>query len=196
MRKEKVNIKIFSILLLFLNISCKTHEIKLKCLNNFILEHLDDKIIIRNQLNDTIQSWLKLGLKSKGIIRFSSTNWKVDEVVYFNSKLNAAIILILRQDNGNEAKMDFIELVFAKKEVNTWNFYYQGMPSLSAERYYTGKKDPTIPYTFEELSNLGKRKLIEGGYLKKCGCKINDEWVNAWYSETLEGMHRDFLNNK
>ena len=182
-------------IIVFLTISCESGR-KFQCFQekNKNWAKLENYIKVRKHLNDSFQTWINNNIKA--VLYYKNTPWKIDESVFFNNDQNAAVLLVLQQDTIKQAKMDFIELVFAKKEVNSWNFYYQGMPSLSAERYYTGKKDPSIPYTFEELSNLGKRKLIEGGYLKKCGCKINDEWVNAWYSETLEGMHRDFLNNK
>ena len=177
------------------NSSCKTIEGKLQCLES-INQSWEKQIYykqVRSELSDTIKGWINMDIKA--VQHYKRNLWKIDEPVFFNTTKNAAIILVLEQDTAKNAKMDDIHLIFAKKNSDIWRFFYHGMNTLTAARYYT-KKDPTIPYTFEELSNLGKRKLIEGGYLKKCGCKINDEWVNAWYSETLEGMHRDFLNNK
>ena len=190
------NIGFLLIFFLLFNLSCISIKARMNCIEKqtILWKNEDIKYKIQNKLSEILNVWIDKDLKA---IQYLKSNlWKVDESVYFNSQKDAAILLVLIQDTTKDVYQDNIQMVYGKIKNGKWHFFIYGMNNLIIERYYTGKKDPTIPYSFEELSNLGKRKLIEGGYLKKCGCKINDEWVNAWYSETLEGMHRDFLNNK
>lgn len=150
-------------------------------------------IIVQNQLKDTIDNWISVGITD--IARYKSTHWKIDKNIYFNSGLDKAILIVLRQDTASIAKMDFVNLVFAKKQNNDWHFYYKSMPSLYASRYYD-KLDPTIPYTFEELSLIAKKNIFEGGYFKNENCEINDKYINGWYNETLERRHAKFLKKR
>jgi len=92
--------------------------------------------------------------------------------------------------------MDDIQLIYAKKFGDKWRFFYRGMNTLYAERFYTDKKEPSTPYSFEELSNFAKKKIIEGGYFKNGSCEINNTYINDWYNENLEKNHQKFLNDK
>lgn len=186
---------ILLILILF-NLSCKNTDDHMRCLKdkNQEWQKLEIYKNVQTQLGNTLKEWIDNNIK--GVKRFKVTNWKIDETIFFNSKLDGALLLILRQDTAIEAKMDFIDMIYAKKEGDKWKFFYKSLPSLHSERYYTDKKDPTTPYTFEELSNIAKKKIIEGGYFKKGNCEINDRYINDWYNETLEKKHQEFLNNQ
>ena len=189
-----MNVLIIAIMLF--NLSCKSTEDKLQCLTakTKAWQQLEVYKSIRSQFSDTLQKWIDTDVKA--VSRFKVTSWMIDETVFFNSELKGAVLLVLRQDTSIAAKMDFIDMVYAKKEAGIWRFFYKSMPRLQAERYYRGKKDPAIPYTFEELSGFAKKKIIESGYFKEGTCEINDSYINDWYTETLEKKHREFLNNK
>ncbi len=187
---------ILIILIMLFNLSCKSLEEKLLCLadKNKSWQTKTEYTEVRNNLQGVLQYWVDTGIKA--VRRYKVTNWKIDETIFFNSELNRAVILVLRQDTTKEAKMDFIDMIYAKKEGGKWRFFYKSMPSLHADRFYTNKKDPATPYTFEELSVIGKKKIIEGGYFKRATCEINDSYINDWYNQTLEKKHQEFLNDK
>jgi len=188
--------KIFIIFQMFFNLSCKTTDDKLGCLadKNQEWQQLEVYKDVQIQLANTLQVWVESNIKA--VQHYKKNIWKIDETVFFNTSQNAAVLMVLEQDTAKDAKMDDVQLIYAKKTGDKWNFFYRGMNTLSAERYYRDKKDPTKPYTFEELSNIAKKKIIEGGYFKNGTCEINDRYINDWYNENLEKKHQKFLNDK
>ena len=128
--------------------------------------------------------------------RFRNTYWEIDSNVYFNSRNEAAIVLILRQDHNINAKMDFINFIYARKNLSHWKFYFITLPVLNIERYYTSKKDPLNLITINELSEIGKNEIIKGGYFKEGTCAINNSYIDKWYNPDLENEHMKFLNSK
>lgn len=177
-------------------ISCTLTVDKLQCLADKQNEWKKNEIYneVRSELNSTFQVWLNNDVAS--IRYYKKTVWKIDEAIFFNNSQTAAILLVLDQDTSRSSKMDDIHMIYSKKEGLKWEFFYKSMPSFSVERYYTGKKNPEEPYTFKELSDLAKIKLIESGYFMKRNCEINDSYIDNWYSKELEEKNIEFLNEK
>jgi maltose-binding protein MalE len=118
--------------------------------------------------------------------------WKVDDIVFFDSSQKQAILLLLEQDTSINAKMDDINLIYAKWDNDKWKFYYSSMPVITAPRYYNKKALPEKPYTFKELSDIGIRKILKGGYFWVGSCKINDNYISKWYTISLEEKNKIF----
>lgn len=188
---------IILLLFIFLHISCKSTNDKLICLQNKNKVWSKQEVYkdMQKQLTDTLLDWIN-NKNIKRVQYYKKKSWKIDSTVFFNTLQNAAILLIMDQDTSINATMDNIQLIYAKRNGNKWNFYKSGMPTITANRYYTDKKDPTIPYTFEELSDIAKKEIIEGGYFKNNTCDINDSYINDWYTKDLEYLHQKFLNDK
>lgn len=189
-------INILITLLIFFNFSCKSTEDKLQCLADKQRVWQKDEVYkdVRNELTSTLQDWINNDIEA--VRYYKKTLWKIDETVFFNTFQSEAILLVLEQDTALNAKMDGIHMIYAMKEGDKWRFFYKSMPAFSAERYYTDKKNPTTPYTFEDLPDFARKKLVESGYFKKGRCEINDSYINDWYNEELEKKHQEFLNDK
>ena len=175
--------------------SCLTLDEKIVCLDKLTESWSQEKVHqdIRVELDSTIHTWADAGVRLA--VRYNKTNWVIDETVFFNTSKDAALLMVLEQDTAFDAKMDDTELIYAKKAKGIWHFYSAGMPAIASQRYYKDT-DPALPYSFKELADKGKRKILNGGYLKKCSCKVNDDYVNDWYSESLEKMHQEFINER
>lgn len=189
-------INLLQLLFILCIISCTSTVNKFQCLDDKQLNWKKNEIYseVQSELNSTFLDWLKNDVTA---VRFyKKTFWKIDETIFFNTSQTAAILLVLNQDTSKSARMDNIHLIYSKKEGSKWKFFYKSMPSFSVERYYTGKKDPEKPYSFKELSDLAKSKLIEGGYFRNGNCQINDSYIDNWYSNELEEKNINFLNNK
>jgi len=176
--------------------SCKGTEEQLQCFEAKVQAEKQTVVYndVRQSLQDTIQKWVSANLL--GLQNYHTTRWVVDSTVFFNRTQDRAILLVLRQDTSADAKMDHIDMILAMKENHQWRFFLQSMPVITAGRYYNGKADPTVPYTYAELSLRARKRIVESGYFRKGTCEVNDSYVNDWYNPNMEDYHRDFLNNK
>lgn len=169
-------------------------EGKLNCINtkNEVWKKLDTYREVKSQLNDTLHCWIQMNLKD--VRRYNVTLWKIDDRLYFNSELNEAIAVILRQDTSTSARMDFVDMVYCKLINDKWLFFYRSMPGLTVRRH-NAKIDPHNPYTFDELSKIAAREIVMGGYID-AKCNINDSYIHGWYTRNLINKHYYFLNSK
>lgn len=174
--------------------SCISEYDKLLCLEKKNKSWRQEQVYtdVRKELQLTFQSWIDNNVKAVQYYKLSV--WQVDETVFFNTSKNSAILLVLEQDISDNATSDIIQLILARKVGSQWHFFYKSMNTIGVSRYYS-KENPNEPFTFKELSELGKKEILRGGYLKN-NCEINDSYVNDWYTEILEKKHQDFLNNK
>lgn len=180
------------IYLMLLN-SCFTNTAeKLNCLNEINMNNwreVESISVLVNSLNDSIKKWEDSGY----VIKRHNSNYltRIDSFIYFNTTKDAAMFVLLKQAIDSNLVMDDIQLIYGKIINSKWHFYYNGLHAISMWR--SENKIPFMPYTFDQISQRARLRLIEGGYLKN-NCEINDEWVNGWYSNTMEKDHTRFLN--
>src|SRR5438128_289518 len=125
----KINLLIIG--LIFANISCGSTEDKLQCLAdlNRTWQKQQNYKSLQSALKSQVNEWVNDSIKDVQYLR--KKIWKIDETVYFNSSENAAILLLLQQDTSQNAKMDFIQLIYAKLFGDRWHFYLKSMPTLN-----------------------------------------------------------------
>lgn len=182
-----MNKNIFTILIVFITISCKTQSQKLDCLNSIIEKNRKDKnyYIIENTLKDSIANWNNNN--NNGLIQgYNEDEWKIDAII-FNKQKNRCLIIILEIDTRSNASLDYVDYALGeKKQELNWDFFITGIAGLAIPK---GE-------SFENLSIIAREKIIEGGILSKHGCVINNDYINGWFNEELyiENKKNKFKN--
>lgn len=146
---------------------------------------------INRTFHDTLNKWMADGVFYTQ--QYKIKKYKVDDVLFFSSDMKIALLLLLWQDIESDAHNDGIQMLLCRKVDVGWRFYMASMPTMYVGRRH--KADPTIPYSFDELSDLVRKQILQGGYFK-FGCKINDEYMHGWYDEWMEWHHDRFLKQR
>ncbi|WP_295794152.1 hypothetical protein [Mucilaginibacter sp.] len=148
--------------------------------------------VVKNASRDTLDSWIKKGIKAAGIPPLTTIlEYKFDDAIFFNSSNKKCFLMILERDTSRNAKLDAVDLMFGNYENKRWNFYLESLPTMFMSRQLHNRKKP---FTFKELSDFGRNEVIKG-YYQNLSYDVNDKFFDYDIS-ILKQMHVDFLNDK
>lgn len=149
--------------------------------------------VIRAGLHDSINSWINRGLDPLQF--YKHTDWKIDSAVFFDSKKEKALLLILVMVKSSSFPMDYVKTIGAEKINGKWEYYYSSYAVIDCERSTNGGS----AYSFDALSRIGRNELISDGFVK-CGlrCRIDRNYVDSdtWFKQWMRDMHKKFLKNE
>lgn len=145
---------------------------------------------VQRVANEQLKKWLLEGLEEVQVLK--DCNWKVDEAAFFNTKKDRGYLLLLLQDKAQDAKLDYVYVMYAALEKDNWNIYFLSLPNLVFPRERL-RNDKNSPVPLDLLSSLAREEILKGYYK---GNAINDQYVEKAYTEELRGRHAKFLNQK
>lgn len=109
-------------------------------------------------------------------------NWKLDDAIFFNSKKDKCLLLILEQTN-KDLRLDQIEIVQGTLVDKSWRFSLDRLPEIPHTIYTIGKevkKDGNQNNTFNTLAKKGRLFILTAGTVDFFGCSIDN---NYWFNE-------------
>ena len=182
---------------------CSGQQEQLNCFNNYVKTNEKDPLFgdLKNGLTDTLNVWINKRIKKTKI--FQQLIWHVDEAIFISPEKDKAIMLILEQDTAKyiskdlepdrsiRTSFDYVELIYANKEIDGWHYYYQSMPSMVIPRPSNNKENPI---SFENLSEIGRNNVLKD-YYEKGTCKYNTNFFDRWNILNLKEKHHRFIIN-
>lgn len=197
---------IFGILILILlSLGCENKEGQLKCLEEQIdlyKEEENYKALI-TAVEDSIKKWADKELRHTMSYKPSNSKWKVDEVLFNEdkSKLFGWILKVdeeqvadIPDEEGRKDILDYVEYFAGERREGKWYFYIHHMPGI----WFAREDNNNQPYSFEHLSKVAKREIVEGGIFKIGTCEMNYSYINDWIDREgrdLYKWHDEFLQS-
>lgn len=181
-------------------------------------KQMDESKLVFQLANDTINKWIAMKLKYFFYLDKMRDSWKLDSIVFFNSKFDKCVINMPIQGEPNKQVEvnDAITLLLGEKINGKW-WFYDGPQYAVLRNGYTTKL--TQPLSLEFLTDRARRnalswyyiekptstctnKLFSEGYgsYKKCSSEkylINNEYFETSFNwEVNRREHPNFLKNK
>lgn len=137
-----------------------------------------------------LDQWIDEGVEEVQILK--ECKWKVDDAVFFNTKKDRCYLLLLMQDNAQDAEVDYVYLMYGALEDHHWKIYFSSLPNYVYLRERL-KLPKSTPVPMDVLSRLSREELLKGYY--KSDGNIDNSFVNRVYTNALKSRHLKFLNN-
>jgi archaellin len=146
--------------------------------------------LVRTKAEQSLKDWLNLGLRETQVLR--DCNWKVDDGIFFNSKLNRCYLLLLLQDKDTNAELDYVYMMYGALINKKWTIYYLSFPNLVFPRTQITKSNH-IPIPLTTLSRLSRAELLKEYY--NSDGSINDSFIDRALTPDVIRRHEEFLEN-
>ena len=146
---------------------------------------------VQLQANTELRKWLADSLED--VIVLKDCNWKVDEAVFFNSKLTRCYLLLLLQDKDKQAELDYVYQMYAALEDDKWTIYFASFPNMVFPREQV-MKSKYKPIPLATLSTLAREELLRS-YYKPDGT-VNDAYIDEAYTPEVKQRQAEFLLKK
>ncbi len=141
----------------------ETNEIRSLCFNK------SSEIIttqeywnIYNQANDTLQCWIKNGLRGARPIWESS--WEIDSVIFFNTQKNKLRFFILDKCIADDCRLDAIGYYNGVKINQQW-YFFDGPAMVLPRKYY--QDSINTPLDFEKMKQIATHDIYSNYLIKK-----------------------------
>lgn len=180
----------YFLIILLIALGCTNVQSPNKMLEEKLTEYRNDPAYaaVQAKAKEKLNEWIGAGIEDVQILK--ECTWKVDEMVFFNSRKDRAYLLLPIQDNLEDAELDYVYVMYAALEDGQWNIYFAGLPNMVFPRERFGNK----PISLAKLSELSRGELLKS-YMDKNG-KVNDAFVDKPYNEDLKAKQAKFLKKE
>jgi hypothetical protein len=176
---------------------CKSTEEQQRCLKEYITEvkGTPEYVAVRSAAKDTVSNWISTDVKFFEHLDTDAI-WKIDSAVFFNYDRSKALLLLLQIYKKSDVVFDYVKVLAAEYKEGSWHIYSQGFPTIGFDRSLNPTATTSRQYTYQQLSDISREELINGGYFNWRSCSINYDYVNDWFKEPLAEYHREFLKRR
>lgn len=189
--QSTITLKLLLTVFLLNNVNCQDRH---SCLEMEMKRFKEDSIYstVENEFRDTLQSWISQGVRTvQSFQRIGKDNWKINAIL-FNSIQQKGIISVLEVDNDQVSSFDNVLLYGFERDNDSWKFYSGGFPNIAVDREGNDEK----AHSFEQLSEIFERYVIDMGIIELDSCKISDSVIDKFFNSEYKEVHNRFLNDK